>query len=108
MPDNEMNAGTKLQTATDLPKASAKAPVSGARSVGVDDAPKSEDHGGEHEHALDWLELARIAFVAVAAGTAWYLGPQLSLSFVIVGAICTLAGGYPSFTRPLKISWNAG
>jgi heavy metal translocating P-type ATPase len=56
----------------------------------------------EPAHSLNWVELARIAFVAVAAGTAWFLGPHLSLGLVIAGAICTLAGGYPIFHEAVE------
>jgi Cd2+/Zn2+-exporting ATPase/Cu+-exporting ATPase len=46
--------------------------------------------------------MARIAFVAAAAGTAWFLGPQLGLSLVIAGAVCTLVGGYPIFHEAVE------
>jgi heavy metal translocating P-type ATPase len=78
MPDREMHAGGSLHT------------------------HEPEEHGGEHAHAFDWHEAARISFVAVAAGTAWFLGPQLSLGLVIAGAICTLAGGYPIFHEAIE------
>jgi heavy metal translocating P-type ATPase len=102
MPENEMKAGTKLQAATVYPTRSTKAPASGESSGEGGDAHEVEKHYGEHAHPLDWREMARIAFVAVAAGTAWFLGPQLSLSVVIAGAICTLVGGYPIFHEAIE------
>jgi hypothetical protein len=87
--ENEVRAGTKLQAASAYPPGTAKAPASVGISEGGE-VHEPEEHGVEHEHALDWQEMARIVFVAVAAGTAWFLGPQLSLSVVIAGAICTL------------------
>jgi heavy metal translocating P-type ATPase len=102
MSENEMRAGTKLQAASVYPTGSAKAPASSGSSGKGNDVHEPEKHGGEHEHALDWQEMARIAFVAAAAGTAWFLGPQLGLSVVIAGAICTLVGGYPIFHEAVE------
>jgi heavy metal translocating P-type ATPase len=102
MLDNEINAGTKLQVGSTSIAPGAKASEVDDRSDGGEDIREPDEHGGEHEHALDWHEMARIAFVAVAAGTAWFLGPQLSLGLVIAGAICTLAGGYPIFHEAVE------
>ncbi len=34
--------------------------------------PRQHDHDGEgRSHALDWLDLARVAFVALAAAAVW-------------------------------------
>jgi heavy metal translocating P-type ATPase len=59
-------------------------------------------HEHAHEHTLDRLEVARIIFVALAAGTAWLLGPQPGLAFIIGGVICTLLGGYPIFHEAIE------
>jgi heavy metal translocating P-type ATPase len=77
-------------------------PASAESSGEGGDVHEPEKHGGEHEHALDWQEMARIAFVAAAAGTAWFVGPQLGLSVVIAGAICTIVGGYPIFHEAIE------
>ena len=58
--------------------------------------------GAEHAHGLDRLEIGRIVFVAVAAGTAWFLEPHLGLRLVIAGAICALVGGYPIFHEAVE------
>jgi heavy metal translocating P-type ATPase len=94
MAGDEMMVGAKLQAAS--------RPAAGERSGAGDSLSEADQHSGEHEHAFDWREGARIAFVAVAAGTAWFLGPQLSLSLVIAGAVCTLAGGYPIFHEAVE------
>ena len=69
-------------------------------------AKPSDEHrvpeAAEHEHALDRLEIARIVFVALAAATAWFLGPQHGLAFIIGGVICTLVGGYPIFHEAIE------
>jgi Cd2+/Zn2+-exporting ATPase/Cu+-exporting ATPase len=56
----------------------------------------------EHAHGPASIEIGRIVFVAVAAGAAWFLGPQLGLALVIGGAICTVAGGYPIFHEAVE------
>jgi len=97
-----MNAEAKLRDAFTSPVPSAKAPCAGERCNKADDVREPDEHGGEHEQAVDWHEMARIAFVAMAAATAWFLGPQLALSLVIAGAICTLVGGYPIFHEAVE------
>jgi heavy metal translocating P-type ATPase len=102
MSENEMKAGTKPQIATVYPTRNTKAPASGEISVEGGEVHELAEHAGEHEHALDWQEMVRIPFVAVAAGTAWFLGPQLGLGVVIAGAVCTLVGGYPIFHEAVE------
>jgi heavy metal translocating P-type ATPase len=64
----------------------------------IADKPQA-DHAEEREESqgLDWLEVSRVLFVAVAAVSIWLLRgfsiPYLSL----IGAICALAGGYPIY-----------
>src|SRR5260370_15655813 len=57
----------------------------------------SQSSEEEHAHALDWLEMGRIAFVAVAAAVAWFLGPNLTLTLVLAGVACALIGGFSVF-----------
>ena len=102
MSENEMKAGTKPQVASVHQTRNTKASASGESSGEGGEVHEPAEHGRDHEYALDWREMARIAFVAVAAGTAWFLGPQLSLSVVIAGAICTLVGGYPIFHEAIE------
>ena len=49
----------------------------------------------EHEHGLDWREMVRIGFVAIAAGAFWFAGVHLGLPLVLTGAFCAVVGGYP-------------
>src|ERR1700758_2934613 len=56
----------------------------------------------EHAHPLDWQEIGRIVFVAVAAGAAWFLGTHLSLVLVLMGVACAIAGGYPIFHEAVE------
>jgi len=59
--------------------------------------PNSEAHGG-----LDWHELARIGFVAVAAGAVWFRLWEPFPSLSIVGLLATLFGGYPIFKEAFE------
>jgi heavy metal translocating P-type ATPase len=97
MADNEIKTGLGPQ-----PAETAKAHGAGEHFAAASDAHESDERGGEHEHALDWREMARIAFVAVAAATAWFLGPQQGLGFIIAGVICALVGGYPIYHEAVE------
>jgi cation transport ATPase len=100
MPDNEIKMGMKFEGASAL--VSAQPHHSPTHSASSSSASDSEVEGTEHEHGFDWLEASRILFVAAAAGAVWFLGPNLSLAFLIAGVICTLAGGYPIFHEALE------
>ena len=59
---------------------------------------QNETDGDEHSaHSLDWLEIGRVLFMAVAAGAVWFAGRPPNLYVVAAGVICTLAGGFPIF-----------
>jgi heavy metal translocating P-type ATPase len=77
---------------------------SGATESAVPDngAVTETSESGEHEHAFDWQEMLRIGFVAVAAGTFWFLGVHLSLPLVVAGVICALIGGYPIYHEAVE------
>ncbi len=94
MPDNSVQPGVKYEND------SVAAPAGGSDSTHATQNASAEE--AEHEHALDWREMARILFVAVAAAAAWFVGPQLSLPFVIAGVICALVGGYPIFHEAVE------
>src|SRR5262249_38895112 len=51
----------------------------------------------EHEHALEWTELARIAFVGLAAATVWFRVWEPFPRISVIGILATLIGGYPIF-----------
>jgi cation transport ATPase len=58
-----------------------------------------DDHenGHEEEHTLNWSEIYRVLFVAVAAGGIWFLGGARNPYVTGIGVICTLVGGFPIF-----------
>jgi heavy metal translocating P-type ATPase len=53
--------------------------------------------GHEDEHALNWVEIYRVLFVAAAAGVIWFLGGARNPYVTAVGVISTLVGGFPIF-----------
>src|ERR1700692_4441498 len=56
-----------------------------------------DDHEDEHQHALNWSEIYRVLFVAVAAGAIWFLGGARNPYITGVGVVCTIVGGFPIF-----------
>jgi len=51
----------------------------------------------EHEHDLEWVELFRIAFVALAAAAVWFRIWEPFPRISVIGILATLIGGYPIF-----------
>ena len=75
---------------------------SGAHPAREGTASDSEGGGSTHEHGLDWREIVRIGFVAIAAGTFWFLGVHPSLPLVLAGVSCAVVGGYPIFREAIE------
>jgi Cd2+/Zn2+-exporting ATPase/Cu+-exporting ATPase len=68
--------------------------------VGLPNTSLSHDEADDDchsAHSLEWLEVGRVLFVAVAAGVVWFAGHTPSLYVVAAGVICALAGGFPIF-----------
>ena len=71
------------------------------KAVGIDQpntspnvAPDDDHHAA---HALNWLEVSRVLFMAATAAVVWFAGRPPSLSIIVAGVICTLVGGFPIF-----------
>jgi len=100
MPDSEMRAGAGIENT--------RAQVTaGVREAGTHPATEgvtieSEAEGAEHKHALDWREIVRIGFVAIATGGFWFAGTHSGLPLVLAGVICALVGGYPIFHEAIE------
>ena len=62
----------------------------------------SKDHGSEHEHKLEWVELARIGFVALAAAAVWFRVWEPFPHFSVIGVAAALVGGYPIFKEAFE------
>ncbi len=58
-----------------------------------------EDGRDNHEHAekVDWTELVRIAFVAVAAAALWFRIWEPFARVSVIGLVGTILGGWPIF-----------
>ena len=96
MLDNEMQAGPRIETASDQVTAGVHAPQALPATEG---AASDSPAGG---HTLDWLDIVRIGFVAIAAMAFWFAGVHLSLPLVLAGVICALVGGYPIFREAIE------
>jgi Cd2+/Zn2+-exporting ATPase/Cu+-exporting ATPase len=82
-------------TQTELKQAEAEKPFIAEKSPSSDHVDHEDGH--EHEHALNWRDIYRVLFVAVAAGAIWFLGGSGNPYVISIGVICTLAGGFPIF-----------
>ncbi len=68
-------------------------------------APKEPDPSAEHEehsHGVDWAELVRIAFVALAAAAVWFRLWEPFPHVSVIGIAATLIGGYPIFKEAFE------
>jgi Cd2+/Zn2+-exporting ATPase/Cu+-exporting ATPase len=70
-------------------------------SLNLKESEKSPEHG-EHEHRIEWIELARIAFVALAAAAVWFRVWEPFPSISVIGIAATLIGGYPIFKEAIE------
>ena len=65
-----------------------------------------EPHSGtEHEHqgqGVEWTELVRIAFVALAAAAVWFRLWEPFVHFSVIGTVAALIGGYPIFKEAFE------
>src|ERR1700680_4958608 len=62
-----------------------------------DPGTTKDDDGRDHAHPLDWKEIARVLFVAAAAGAMWFVGRSTNPYITAIGVICTIVGGFPIF-----------
>src|SRR6201987_5764034 len=63
-------------------------------------APGSEHE--QHGHEVEWAELARIAFVALAAVAVWFRMWEPFPHISVIGIAATLIGGYPIFKEAFE------
>jgi Cd2+/Zn2+-exporting ATPase/Cu+-exporting ATPase len=62
-------------------------------------AAAADDHSQDHdyEHSFDWLEVARIVFVAVSAAAVWFQLWEPFQNVSVIGLAGLLVGGWPIF-----------
>src|SRR6202049_3903964 len=63
-------------------------------SPGKNQADQSSEHA-EHEHGFEWIEILRIAFVALAAAALWFRLWEPFPHVSVIGIAAALIGGYP-------------
>jgi Cd2+/Zn2+-exporting ATPase/Cu+-exporting ATPase len=72
-----------------------------AHEQGTDLHSDHED-AHEHEHALEWPEMVRIALVAVAASAVWWRVWEPFPRISLIGVAGLLIGGWPIFKEALE------
>jgi len=72
------------------------------RNLKAVDEPEPASEHADHEHGLEWTDLARIGFVALAAAAVWFRVWEPFPHVSIIGIAATLIGGYPIF----KEAWE--
>jgi Cd2+/Zn2+-exporting ATPase/Cu+-exporting ATPase len=75
----------------------ARTMVASVHPVGKDDHDEFSAHG-----AIDRVELARAAFVVVAAAAVWFHLWEPFARFSVVGILATLVGGWPIFKEAFE------
>ncbi|HKV78682.1 MAG TPA: HAD-IC family P-type ATPase [Candidatus Sulfotelmatobacter sp.] len=68
-------------------------------------AQKEPDAGAEHEqhgHRVEWSELVRIVFVALAAAAVWFRLWEPFPHISLIGIAAALIGGYPIFKEAFE------
>ena len=56
----------------------------------------------EHGHGVEWTELVRISFVAIAAAAVWFRLWEPFSHISVIGIAATLIGGYPIFKEAFE------
>jgi heavy metal translocating P-type ATPase len=62
-------------------------------------------HGPSHDettHGVEWADLLRIAFVALAAAAVWFRLWEPFPRISVIGIVATLIGGYPIFKEAVE------
>lgn len=88
------------------PHSIATNPANGAqhhenRSSPENNPPQTSRHS-EHEHAFEWAEIIRIAFVALAAAAVWFRLWEPFPHISVIGIAAALIGGYPIFKEAFE------
>ncbi len=61
------------------------------------DHPHPHDAAQDHHHGADWVDLARIAVVAIGAALVWFHAWEPFPRLSVIGTVATLVGGWPIF-----------
>lgn len=66
------------------------------------DADQERSHHSAHENGVEWVDLARIALVSLAAAAVWFRVWEPLPRISIIGIAATLIGGYPIFKEAFE------
>ncbi len=84
---------------------SSKSPAiqhSAANSHAADHKPGIDDHDHDQEHGFEWLDVARVLFVALAAAAVWFHLWEQFHRVSVIGLAAALIGGYPIFKEAVE------
>ena len=75
-------------------------------NLGRNSFPMKEPEEGpkhaEHEHGIEWVEIVRIAFVALAAAAVWFRVWEPFARVSVIGIATAVIGGYPIFKEAIE------
>jgi heavy metal translocating P-type ATPase len=71
------------------------------KSPGLNEPDHSSERE-EHGHGVEWAELVRIGFVALAAAAVWFRLWEPFPHISVIGIAATLIGGYPIFKEAFE------
>jgi heavy metal translocating P-type ATPase len=63
---------------------------------------RDHDHQGDHEHGVEFAEVLRVVFVALAAAAVWFHLWEPFHRVSVIGFVATLIGGYPIFKEAFE------
>src|SRR5579871_2498637 len=67
-----------------------------------DDKPEIDGHDHDQEHGFEWLDVARVLFVALAAAAVWFHLWEPFHRVSVIGLAAALIGGYPIFKEAFE------
>ncbi|MGO8735145.1 MAG: heavy metal translocating P-type ATPase [Terriglobia bacterium] len=78
------------------------APPEARRNISHLQEPAEAPETAEHGHGIEWVEIVRIAFVALAAAAVWFRVWEPFARISVIGIAATLIGGYPIFKEAIE------
>src|ERR1700758_5110353 len=64
--------------------------------------PEVDHHDHDQEHGFEWVDMARVLFVALAAAAVWFHLWEPFHRVSVIGLAATLIGGYPIFKEAFE------
>src|ERR1700751_4238382 len=76
--------------------------ISGTQKSPEQEPPDPSPEHAPHAHGVEWADLARIAFVAIAAAAVWFRLWEPFPRVSVIGITAALIGGYPIFKEAFE------